>query len=622
MPSRIEVELTSARPDGTWTWRVAGAREPKGIVESAVLPEGAKVGDVFRVEATIALDGIEIHSVVPERAHRREPDRLEILGGGDFQAVTTSLVGRRDRDSRGPGDRRERRDRRDRKDGDRRSGGEGRPRREGAGSDGRRPRGDGAEGGQRSERERRPPRERPTYAPVPEVPQRPKPKRLKPGRAHRQALMASLPEERQAVAEQLFRAGLPGVRQALKDQNAALAAEGKPQITTSGIESLAQDLLPAVRVAEWLDRADAALAVVDELDLRDLRSVVTAAADPVVARDDSTRELADRLRAALERRQNEEHDQWLVDITVALDVGRVVRALRLSSRPPKAGVPFPSELATRLAEATTGALTPDAASDRWAAVVEALAFSPVHAIVTPPAPPQVVSDDLKAMVKGVASAVPQIAVLVGVEVPPPGSRPPRAPRLPRRPAKPKAKAQAPAKGSGERGPRRERPEEAAVEKKPSAPVADEAAVVDETPSPAEPDAATATEEIAARDEPPTTDGAPAADEAAAVDAPAAAEEPTPEPAPGVEEPGEPAAPTAAEESTPEPAPVAEEPGAAEAPAAADERAPEPAPGADEPHAVEEPAPAEERTPAEEPARSEEPAPVAEEPSAPEAGDAD
>ena len=154
--------------------------------------------------------------------------------------------------------------------------------------------------------------------------------------------MASLPEERQAVAEQLFRAGLPGVRQALKDQNATLAAEGKPEIKTSGIESLAQDLLPSVRVADWLDRADAALAGVDELDLRDLRSVVTAAADPVVARDDSTRELAGQLRAALERRQNEEHDQWLADITVALDVGRVVRALRLSSRPPKAGVPFPS----------------------------------------------------------------------------------------------------------------------------------------------------------------------------------------------------------------------------------------------------------------------------------------
>ena len=121
MSSRIDVELTSARPDGTWTWRAAGAREPKGVVESSVLPDGAKVGDVYKVEATIALDGIEIHSVVPGRTGRKEPERLEVLGGGEFQAVTTSLVGRRDGGDRSRGDRRDRGDRKDR--------GERRPRR-------------------------------------------------------------------------------------------------------------------------------------------------------------------------------------------------------------------------------------------------------------------------------------------------------------------------------------------------------------------------------------------------------------------------------------------------------------------------------------------------------------
>ena len=435
MPSRIDVELTSARPDGTWTWRAAGAREPRGVVESSVLPDGAKVGDVLKVEATIALDGIEIHSVVPARTHRKEPERIEILGGSDFQAVTTSLVGKRARDDRDRGDRRERRDSRSgdrRPSGDRRTGGDrrpsgDRPRPEGETSS-RGPRREGAAATSRPPRERR---ERPSFAPVPEVPQRPKPKRLKPGRAHRQALMAALPEEQQPIADQLFRAGLPGVRQAMQDQNATLAAEGKPTIKPSGIESLAQDLLPRVRVADWLDRADAAKAVVDELDLRDLRSVVTTAADPVVARDDATRELAAELREALDRRQNEEHEQWLADITAALDVGRVVRALRLSSRPPKAGVRFPPELASRLAEATTAALTPDAASDRWAAVVEALAFSPVHSVVTPAAPPEAVSDELRAMVKGVAGAVPQIAALLGIEAPPPGQPPgPRPPAPP------------------------------------------------------------------------------------------------------------------------------------------------------------------------------------------------
>ena len=48
MSRRIEIELTSARPDGSWTWRVAGAKQPKGVVEGALLPDDAKVGDVLR----------------------------------------------------------------------------------------------------------------------------------------------------------------------------------------------------------------------------------------------------------------------------------------------------------------------------------------------------------------------------------------------------------------------------------------------------------------------------------------------------------------------------------------------------------------------------------------------
>jgi hypothetical protein len=441
VPSRIDVELTSSRPDGTWTWRAAGAREPKGVVEASLLPAGAKIGDVFKVEATIALEGIEIHSIVPDRPARKQTERLELLSGRtDFETVTTSLVGRRGRD-RDRGADKERSRGGDRSRGRRDARG---PETHEAGRDGRagerRPRADRPPA-ERAEREatrpRAPRRERPSYTPVPEIPQRPKPKRLRPGRAHRQELLATLPDEQKPIADQLLRGGIPSLRQALKDQNEALKAEGKPEVKTAGIEGLAQDLLPRVRVAEWLDRADAAQANVDDLDLRDLRSVVTAAADPMVARDDTTRELSAGLREALERRQNEEHEQWLGDIVAALDVGRVVRALRLSSRPPKAGVPFPSELGTRLSEAATTALTAEAANDRWAAVIEALAFSPVHALVVPPAPPQTISDDLRALVKGVAGTVPQIATLLGIEPPPPGSRATRSPRVPRRTPRPK-----------------------------------------------------------------------------------------------------------------------------------------------------------------------------------------
>ena len=51
MSRRIEVELTSERPDGSWTWRAAGAREPKGELDGTLLPAGSKVGDVLKAEA-------------------------------------------------------------------------------------------------------------------------------------------------------------------------------------------------------------------------------------------------------------------------------------------------------------------------------------------------------------------------------------------------------------------------------------------------------------------------------------------------------------------------------------------------------------------------------------------
>ena len=93
MPRRMELELTSARADGTWTWRAAGAREPRGVVEGAVLPADSKVGDVVRADVDIDVDGITILNVLPPKATRKGPERLEIVGtGGEFVPVIQTLV--------------------------------------------------------------------------------------------------------------------------------------------------------------------------------------------------------------------------------------------------------------------------------------------------------------------------------------------------------------------------------------------------------------------------------------------------------------------------------------------------------------------------------------------------
>jgi hypothetical protein len=230
-------------------------------------------------------------------------------------------------------------------------------------------------------------------------------------------VLAALPEEQRPIAE-LALQGIPAVRARVREDNAKLEAEGKPTMPETGVVKMAEDLLPKLRVAEWLDRADAAKRQMEHLDLRDLRSVVAASEDSIVARDESTRELAQELRASLVRKQDEELLLWFGDIDAAIGVGRVIRALRLSSQPPKAGVMFPPELARRLSEAATAALLPDDPADRWIAVLEAVAFSPVRTLVAPTAPPTTITDDLRATVLRLGPALPQIAALLGVEVPP------------------------------------------------------------------------------------------------------------------------------------------------------------------------------------------------------------
>ena len=402
MSRRIDIELTSALADGSWTWRAAGARKPNGVVDGSILPTGSAVGDVLKVEVEQMLDGIEVQSVVKGRDKPADENVLELLPSErPFEAVIETRAKRERSDRRDRGDRDDR-NKRGKRDG--RSKGEGRP------GDGRTGAGRSGDGGRRSEQRR------PHFEAPPEIPQRPKPKRLRPGKARRNEVLAALAEEQRPIAE-LALQGIPAVRARVKEDNAKLEADGKPTMPEAGVVKMAEDLLPKLRVAEWLDRADAAKRQMEHLDLRDLRSVVAAGEDSIVARDESTRELAEELKASLVRKQDEELLLWFGDIDAAIGVGRVIRALRLSSQPPKAGVMFPPELARRLSEAAIAALLPDDPADRWIAVLEAVAFSPVRTLVVPTAAPTTVTDDLRATALRLGPALPKIAALLGVEVP-------------------------------------------------------------------------------------------------------------------------------------------------------------------------------------------------------------
>ncbi len=415
MPRRIDIELTSALSDGSWTWRKAGALKPKGTVQASILPDGVQVGDELKVEAEQMLDGMEILSVVKGREKAARTDLLEFIPDDKpFEAVieTRAKRGRGDRDGDGRG-----------RDGDRPRGRDGGGGRDGApprDRDGDKPKRNSGRDGDKRERTERP--KRPHFEAPPEVPQRPKPKRLRPGKARTQEVLAAVPEEQRPIAE-LALQGMSAVRNRVKEENAKLKADGKPEMPEASITKMAEEMLPKLRVADWLDRAEAAQRQMQHLDLRDLRSVVAASDDSMVARDESTRVIAEELKASLVTKQTEEMAHWLEDVDAALTVGRVIRALRLSSQPPKAGVMFPPQLAKRLGEAATASLLPEDSGDRWSAVLEAAAFSPVRALVMPTVPPTTITDDLKKTVLRLGPLLPQIASLIGVEVPKDAKRP-------------------------------------------------------------------------------------------------------------------------------------------------------------------------------------------------------
>jgi len=435
MTNRIDIELTSDRGDGTWTWRAAGAKQPKGTLDGSLLYEGAVVGDVARADVDSALDGVYVDAVLPpkKRSGKTTDESLDFIDSSFEGGVTTTWKerkGRGDRDGKGRGNRRGR--------GNDRDGGRGGGRNERGG--GERGRGRDGKGGEsndedrnknrgnrsRGDRNERRPRDD-------DRPARPKPKRLRPGRAHRTAWIESLPQEQQIVAEQLSRGGIQAVRSEIDSKNEQAKSDGTDPIDGSALLVLAEGMMPRLRDAEWRDRADAALGDVNEIDLRDLRSVVATE----TARDDEGRRVAEQLREALTSRVETAQAEWVTEVTSTLGEGRVVRALRVSSRSPKAGAQLPPDVLQRLIEATNSSVDETTSQQRLATVLDAVSRSVVRPHFVLEHVPETPTDELLETVKKVATQLPEIAAKFGIT----------ATRRPRR-GKPATKGKGGSKGRG------------------------------------------------------------------------------------------------------------------------------------------------------------------------------
>ena len=264
---------------------------------------------------------------------------------------------------------------------------------------------------------------------------------------HRQAALEALPDEQRPLAREVLKGGVPGVRRSIERMNTKAAQSSLPQIKSEPVLALAEQLAPVLKAAEWHDRADAALAGISTIDLRDIRSVI-AAADRA-ARDDETRALAESLRSGLIQRLEVDHRKWLDELAATIGEGRTVRALRLSSRPVKPGSPLPPDMAERLANMAAADLNPTANQQRWATVVDSVAVSPVRTQVIPAGIPERPTDDLLAAVRKLADRVPQIAALFGIQSEPATQSRRRPPPPPPTPADTAAEADTAAKAEAD-----------------------------------------------------------------------------------------------------------------------------------------------------------------------------
>ncbi len=438
MAHRIDVELTSHATDSTWTWRAAGAKQPRGTVEDGLVPAGAGVGSVLRAEVETTLDGTSVIALLPLKGKpsERPVERIEILGtprsGPDVNVVLASK-GRRRRDerpesagdkSRRPAERRPRTEDGPRTPRPPRSG-----RRETAGRDGHS--GDGASSESQGERGRDQTRRR--SAPAGQGPRdaggREHPRRPAASTAFRNAALATLKPEELPVAEQLVRGGIPAVRQAIEEQNARARADGRPEVTPGPLLAMAERLRPIVNLATWKDRASTARAAGKETPLRELRSIV--AASSTVTLDDEGTELATALRASLQQRLTALRERWVERITTALDNGRVIDAVRASIRPPEPSARLSAELAVRLSEAAGKSMSGDTDPEEWLALLEVVVESPVRRTVKPAGIPTGAGEPLLQEARKASGYVPELARLMGIPIPPPPG--PRRP-VPARPA--------------------------------------------------------------------------------------------------------------------------------------------------------------------------------------------
>jgi hypothetical protein len=438
MSRRIEIEITSLNGKQA-TWRAAGAKLPKGVLSTSLVPGGPLIGAVYRADIEQYMEGIEVLAILPPKtASPLDPrnERVELIPTakqGPDVIVTYAPKGRgarrdfdRDsdprRDNKGPG---ARPGPKERSNGSRPERGPrtDRPARSDATSAGE-GEGEGAKRGPRPERSPRPERNarggRPTTERGARPPRSGRPPHGVPGAppmttTYRNALLATLSPEQLPVAEQLLRGGIPAVRAAVAEQNKNATAQGRPTVDAQTIDRIAEDLRAKTNLALWKDKAAGAIGAGRELRLRDLRAVVTSA--KTVSLDDEAKVQQKELQSSLGARLEILRTQWNERLETAVTTKNVPEALRLVARPPDMSTRVSAEMAARVIAITSEALTADQVPAKWQEIVTLAVDTSIRRNIKAQGIP---NDEVsKSLAIHNAGAIPELAKLLGMKVPPP-----------------------------------------------------------------------------------------------------------------------------------------------------------------------------------------------------------
>jgi hypothetical protein len=419
MSRRIEIEITSLNGE-TATWRAAGAKLPKGVLNASLIPGGPVVGTVYRADIDQFMEGIEVLAVLPAKtASPLDPknERVELLPNtksGPDVVVTYAAKGRGRREGADGEGRRDASKPRGARPVSKERSTSARPERpargESSGRGGPRTAMPRTERTARTNRTGRPERSGPPGAPPMTT-------------TYRNALLATLSPEQLPVAEQLLRGGMPAVRAAVAEQNKNAAAQDRPTIDPTTIDRIAEELLSKTNLALWKDKAAGAIGAGRELRLRDLRAVVTAA--KTVSLDDEAKVQQKELQSSLSARLEILRTQWNEKLDAAVASNNVPEALRLVARPPDASTRVSADMATKVVAIVSEALTAELEPAKWQEIVTLTVDTSIRRNVKPKGIPN--DEASKALAIKNAGAIPEFAKLLGMKVPPPPP-PTRAPR--------------------------------------------------------------------------------------------------------------------------------------------------------------------------------------------------